>query len=220
MNAKIIGWLWLLVIVTGISAFFVRSTLIVSGDAVTTASNIAQSWLMFRLAFAADVVSFSSYAVLTVLLFQLLKSVSETISLIAMVFGLAGSVVGVLILAFLLVPSLLLGGASYLVVFDSGQLEALSLTALRLHGHAYDLTFVFFGVQCALVGYLIAISLLCPRLLGVLLGAGGVCYVISAFVSFIAPQMGARLSLYVMPVALIGEGSLCLWLIFKGARSQ
>lgn len=214
--ARITGILWLVVIVTGVTALVVRSTLIVRGDAAATAKSILASESLFRFGLVSDVISFACYIGLTVILYHLLKPVSRSISLVAAAFGVAGSVVGTVILAALLAPLVLLGGAPYLRVLEPDQLEALALTSIRLHGVAYDLTFVLFGTQCILAGYLIARSTYFPRILGVLLATGGLSYVISAFASLLSPDFGNQLSPYIIPAGLIGEGSLCVWLILKG----
>jgi hypothetical protein len=41
-------------------------------------------------------------------------------------------------------------------------------------------------------------------------------YVISSFASFVSPSWGDRLSRLIIPVAILGEGSLTLWLLLKG----
>jgi hypothetical protein len=214
--ARTTGILWLIVIVTGVTALVVRSTLIVRGDAAATAKSILASESLFRFGLSSDVISFASYIGLTVILYHLLKPVSRSISLVAAAFGVAGSVVGTVILAALLAPLVLLGGAPYLQALETDQLQALALTSIRLHGVAYDLTFVLFGTQCILAGYLIARSTFIPRILGVLLATGGLSYIVSAFASFMSPEFGAQLSPYIVPAGLIGEGSLCVWLIVKG----
>lgn len=218
LKARIAGGLWLIVIAAGVSALLVRSTLIVRGDAAATATNIMASEPLFRLGFAADVIAFSCYMGLTVILNELLKPVSRSISLLAAFFGLAGCVIGAVVLINLLAPMILLDGAPYLSAFESRQLQAMALMSLRLHGQAYDIASVFFGFQCLLIGYLIVRSTFLPRLLGALLAIGGLSYVISAFATFLSPAFGANLFPYIVPAALVGEGSLCLWLIVKGVN--
>src|SRR6267143_6146963 len=75
---------------------------------------------------------------------------------------------------------------------------------------------LFFGAQCVTVGYLVMRSTFLPRILGALLAIGGTSYVISSFANFVAPPLGARLSPFVIPAAVVGEGSLCLWLLVIG----
>jgi small-conductance mechanosensitive channel len=93
-KARIAGVLWLMVIVSGMSAFLIRSPLIVRGDAAATATNILASESLFRLAFIADLVAGLCYLGVTVLFYGLLKPVSRSVSLLAAFFGLAGVVIG------------------------------------------------------------------------------------------------------------------------------
>src|SRR6266436_133968 len=78
----------------------------------------------------------------------------------------------------------------------------------------------FFGLAGVAIGYLIARSTFLPRILGVLLAIGGTCYLIVSFANFLTPSFGPRLVPFMMPVALVGEGSLGLWLLVKGMNVQ
>jgi hypothetical protein len=59
-----------------------------------------------------------------------------------------------------------------------------------------------------------------PRTLGILLAIGGTSYVISSFANFLTPSFGPHLMAFILPVALIGEGSLTVWLLVKGVNVQ
>ena len=89
-KARIAGGLWLMVIVAGMTAFVIRSPLVVSGDAAATATKILASESLFRLGFGADLIAGACYMGVTVLLYRLLKPVSRSLSLLAAFFGLAG----------------------------------------------------------------------------------------------------------------------------------
>jgi len=78
---------------------------------------------------------------------------------------------------------------------------------------------VFFGAQIICVGYLITRSSLIPRLLGVLLILGGSSYVINSFTNFLSPSIGSHLAPFIIPVAILGEGALTLWLLVKGVNA-
>ena len=51
-----------------------------------------------------------------------------------------------------------------------------------------------------------------------LLAIGGSSYLIISFANFLAPPFGARLTPFVMPIALAGEGALTVWLLAKGVN--
>src|SRR5438034_11610013 len=78
---------------------------------------------------------------------------------------------------------------------------------------------IFFGIPCILIGFLVARSTFLPRTLGVLLAICGTSYVIASFANFLLP-LGASLVPFVMPVALIGEGWLTVWLLVKGVNEE
>jgi hypothetical protein len=216
-KARIAGGLWLTVMATGGFAAFVSSTLIVS-DPATTARNIVGSELLFRLGFAANLAASVCYIGVTVVLYDLLKVVSRTLSLIAAFLGLAGSAAGAASSLALLVPLIVLGKAQYSSAFSGDQLQALAFASLKLNGQGFNVSMQFFGFQCIAVGYLIARSTFLPRILGALLAIGGASYVISSFANFVAPPLGSRLSPFIIPAAVVGEGALCLWLLVMGVN--
>jgi len=219
LKARIAGACWLLCIVAGMVGFIAAGPLIVANDAAATATNILANESLFRFGFAANLISGLSYVGVTVFMYYVLKPVSRSLSLLAAFFGLAGVAIGGVAWVSNLVPLTLLHGDQYLTALTASQLQALSLAALKLQTHVFFIGMVFFGIQCISIGYLVARSSFLPRILGVLLGLGGTCYVIASFANFLLP-LGARLIPFVVPVALIGEGSLTVWLLVKGLNEK
>jgi hypothetical protein len=219
-KARMAGGLWWLCIVAGIIGFGFGGPLIVANDATATAANILAKESLFRFGFVADLISGLSYVGVTVFIYCLLKPVSRSLSLLAAFFGLAGIAIGGASWVIHLTPLLLLHGDQYLTAFTTSQLQAMSLAALKLQLQVFPIGMVFFGIQCISIGYLVARSAFLPRILGVLLAIGGICYVIASFANFLAPSFGPHLVPFIMPVALIGEGSLSLWLLVKGVNVQ
>ncbi len=220
LKARIAGGLWLLCIIASVGGFIAAAPLIVANDAAATARNILANESLFRLGFAADLISGLSYLGATVFLYYVLKPVSKSLSLLAAFFGLAGVAIGALGWVSHLAPLVLLHGDQYLSAFTSSQLQAMSMVSLKLQMQVFSIGMVFFGIQCILMGCLVARSTFLPRILGVLLAIGGTSYVIASFANFLLPLFGARLIPFIMPVALIGEGSLTLWLLTKGVNEQ
>src|SRR5438034_5100771 len=218
-QARMAGGLWWLCIVSGVVGFVAGGPLIVANDAAATAANILANESLFRLGFAANLISGLSYMGVTVFMYYVLKPVSRSLSLLAAFFGLAGVAIGGVAWVSNLAPLSLLHGDQYLGAFTSSQLQAMALVALKLQTHVFFIGMVFFGIQCISIGYLAAQSTFLPRVLGVLLAIGGTCYVIASFANFLLP-LRASLVPFVMPVALIGEGSLTVWLLVKGVNEQ
>ena len=78
--ARLAGFLYLLIaICSGFSFGYVRTTLIVPGDATATVSNIIAAQGLFRLGIAADAVVFLSEIVLIAMLYTLGTHKNKTI---------------------------------------------------------------------------------------------------------------------------------------------
>lgn len=219
--ARATGWLYLLIIVcAGFAEGYVRGTLVVAGDADATAANILAAEGLFRLGFAADLVAFLADAAVAVLLYLLLEPVSRTVSLLAAAFRLvAHPAIGSLNLLNYFGALLLLGAPTTPTGVGPEELRALALVALETHGYGYLIAGAFFGVHCALLGYLILRSERFPRALGVLLVVAGAGYLTETFTLILAPTFEAIASSLVVVTASVAELSLCLYLIVKGVRA-
>ena len=220
--ARWAGVLYLVIFVgAGFAEGYVRATLVVPGDAAATAAAILGSEGLFRLGLVADLVAFLADAAVAVLLYLLLRPVSRTISLMAAAFRLvAHPAIGGINLLNHFGALLLLQGQTYLGAFGPAQRESLALLALDLHGYGYLLAGAFFGVHCALLGYLLYRSDRFPRVLGVLVGAAAVGYLVETGVFFLAPAWEGVASGLVVGTATAGEGALCLYLLVRGVRKD
>lgn len=218
--ARVAGLLYLVIIVLGLfSELFVRSSLIVPGDAAATASNIMAAEGLFRAGFLTDSIMFLSDVALAVLLFVLLKPVNKILALMALGFRLTQTAAIALNLLNYYAALLLLKGAGYSSAFDSAQLDSLASLLLDLHSHGYDLGLILFGVHCLFLGYLIAQSLYLPKALGYLVMAAGVTYLIGSYTRFLCPELIEAVSPIYL-VAIVSELSLCLWLLIKGINLE
>jgi Domain of unknown function (DUF4386) len=93
-------------------------------------------------------------------------------------------------------------------LFDGSRSEAAFNTG-------YGVSLVPFGIHCLLTGILIFKSGFLPRAIGILLAVAGVGYL-----TFVWPALGERLFFpYLLVPALVGEGSLTVWLILIGVDS-
>jgi hypothetical protein len=74
---------------------------------------------------------------------------------------------------------------------------------------------IFFGFYCLLIGRLIFRSTFLPRILGALMGFGGL-----GWLTFLSPPLANYLSPWNMLPGVLGELSLTLWLIVIGVNVQ
>jgi hypothetical protein len=216
-DARLAGILYLVIILcAGFSEGYVRSGLVVPGDAAATADNIRASEWLFRVGFATDLVAFLSDVALAVVFYVLLKPVSTTLSLLAASFRLAQATILGINMLHHFAPLLLLSGAGYLGAFDPAQLDALAMLSLEGHKYGYLIGQMFFGLHCGLLGFLLFKSGYFPRVLGVLLVTAGLGYLGDGLTFFLLPDQAARVSpVYLTPV-VVAELSLCLWLLVRG----
>jgi hypothetical protein len=211
--------LYLAIIVLGIFAeAIVRSPLIVRDDAAATAKNILASESRWRLAFAGTLVMLVCAVGVALVMYVLLRPVNRNIALLAVFFNLVSiSIEGINDL-FHLTAVLLLGDATSLKTFEPRQVQTLAYFSLRLFGHGYGISLVFFGFWCIVTGYLIFKSTFFPRVLGVFMAIAGVCYEINSFALFLSPVLARALFPGIVLPAGLAELALCLWLIVVGVN--
>ena len=214
--ARVGGFAYLIIIVAGaFGEMYVRSTIIVSGDAAATARNILSNSLLWRMGIAGDLLMHVCDVILMMCLYVLLKPVNKNLALLAVLFNLIQTSVLVANKLNLLMPLFLLGSADYLRVFDPLQLQSLSYLFLKAHGYGFGVGLIFFGCECLILGYLIFRSGFFPKVIGVLIQIAGLCYLINSFAMIVAPEL-SNFSLLIP--AFIGELSFCLWLLIKGVN--
>jgi hypothetical protein len=78
-----------------------------------------------------------------------------------------------------------------------------------------NVSLVFFGVYCLLIGYLILRSTFLPRFVGALMVFAGL-----GWLTFVSPPLVNSLYPYVLLPGLLGEGCLTVWLLLIGVDAQ
>jgi hypothetical protein len=104
--------------------------------------------------------------------------------------------------------------------FSTEQLAAVSSLAVRSHAHGFNLSLLFFGCYCLLIGYLIFRSGYLPRTIGVLMQIAGLSYLVNTLAMILAPRFAGQLVPAILLPALVGESSVCLWLLGKGVAVE
>ena len=199
-------------------AAIVSGNLVVPGSAAATAHNILAHETLYRLACAGDVISIL-YIAYTLLLYNVFRPVSRSLSLLAAFFSLVGCAVGAVNSLLLLAPLVVLKGAPSLTAFRADQLQDLALVLLNVHAQGSSIALVLFGTYNLLTGYLIFRSTFLPRMLGVLLAFSGVCYLINSFATFLSPAFAAHLEPYIL-IPGVAELLLALWLVVFGVNVE
>jgi len=216
--AKVAGVLMLLSVVTGgFGESYVPSRLIVSSDAAATALNFAAHKALFRWGFVGYLVEAMCDIALSLIFYVLLRPVRRNVALLAAFFGLISTASFAACELFYLAPLLILGGGEYLKTFTPGQLDTLALLSFRLFGYGGMMFTAFYGVAWMLRGWLIFRSGYLPRVLGVLMGIGGLAFFMRNFLLVLAPS---HAPVFLLAVMLPGGLALPVWLLVKGVDAQ
>lgn len=220
-KARAAGFAYLgIFIAAPFAELYVRDSVIVSGDAAATAANILAHEGLWRLALAAELANAAFDAIVAILLYELLKPVGATVSLLAAVFRLVLVAIAAFKTLLHIAPLYFLSGAEYMNAFTPAQLQALSYTALRLHGEVYDVSLFFFGIHCLLIGWLIVRATFLPRIFGWLLAFAGACYIFNTLAGALTPNFASTFFPWIMLPALPAEGGLTLWLLVMGVNAE
>jgi len=216
-TARIAGFLYLMLVPLGIfGIMYVPSTLVVSGDAAATVSNIMAQESLFRLSIvSALLVQLINIAVVLVL-YQLLKPVNKKHAALMVIFILVAASIAMLNELTQFAVLLLLSGADYLTVFPKDQLQALVLLLLDLHEQGINIASIFWGLWLFPMGYLIFKSNYIPKILGILLMIGCFGYLADFVILIFFPNFGVVISEF----TFIGELLLPLWLLIKGINVE
>jgi hypothetical protein len=220
-RARIPGIIYLLFFLTSVlGEFFMRQAGTsgvgaASGDAAALATNLIAHESSFRLGFALSLISIACYVAVTVVFYQMFKSLSRSISLLAASFSLMGLAIQAFASLFQLAPLVVLSGNLFSTVFTVDQLHALVLMFPKLYAQAYGIGLVFDALFLLLLGYLIFKSAFLPRVLGALIALGGL-----GWLTFLYPPLANYLFLGIVVLGGFGELSLMLWLLVVGVNEQ
>ena len=220
-TARIAGFLYLILLPFGVfSLLYVPSTLIVPGDAATTASNIMASESLFRLGIVFALILQIVNILVVLLLYKLLKPVNKNLAVLMVVFFLVSVPITMLNELNQFAALLLSSGADYLTVFTADQLQALVPLFLDFHEHGLFIAQIFWGLWLFPMGYLVYKSGYIPRVFGVLLIIAGFGYLIYSFGKILFPNYDATIIATIMALTYYGELFLAVWLLIKGENVE
>ena len=110
--AKIAGFLYLMVMLSGVFAnLYVHSRIIALDDATATAENIMALEFLFRIGFVSELIHMISFFFLTITLYLLLKPVNKNLAALLVLFVLVAVPIEMLNSLNNLAALILLGGA-------------------------------------------------------------------------------------------------------------
>ncbi len=189
--AKVAGFLYLFLMVTGVFAeFYARGPLIVPADATQTAKNIVASERLFRIGTVSDLITFAGDVLLVWALYVVLKPINRNLALLAAFWRLAECSILAVITLNDFAALRLLSCADYLRACDTHQLQVLARLFGGLHAGGCRIGVVFFGIGSTVFSYL-------------------------WFKSRYIPPLSVVIPAYYVPI-FIFEVTLGFWLLIKG----
>ena len=216
-TARVAGYLYLMLFPLGIfGIIYVPSSLIVLGDAATTASNIMANELLYRLSIVTALTLQIVYIFLALALYKLLNPVDKNNAVLMVILVLVAAPIAMLNELNHVAVLLVLSGSDLLTTFSLDQVQASVPLFLNLHEHGVFIAQIFWGLWLFPMGYLIFKSNFLPLALGILMIIGGFGYLVDSFVYFIFPDFDVTVSEF----TFLGELLLPLWLMFKGVNHE
>jgi hypothetical protein len=217
------GLLWLLSASTGGWAMsYIRSNILVPGDAAATAAHLVASESLFRTAIVSGLLSQLLLFFFGLALFRLFKDVGRSTAialLTSIVITVAIAVVNTLNLFAALA---VLGPADYLKAFAPDQLNAAAMIFFRLNNtFGQALIELFWAPYFFAFGLLVIKSRFLPRILGFLLLVMSAGYAINVLTKFLAPHFyPATFTTLAMALGALGGVPTMFWLLIRGAKEQ
>ena len=218
-KARVAGFLYIVGSVIGyVRLIYIPNTLVVSGNAAATASNIAAHETLWRWGIFSMLIAAVLFVFVTLALYQLLESVDRNLAILMVILG------SLLVTPLFFVNAVTDAGAlffatnaDFLSVFDKAQHDAFVVLFLKLH-HVLDLAnAIFWGIWLIPFGLLVYRSRFIPRFLGVWLIVGCLGYLGFSFAGFLFPAYEDRAFALGAPLRL-GEVAFMLWVVVMGAK--
>ena len=133
----------------------------------------------------------------------------------SLLLGITGCIAKTIARVFFLAPLFVLGGASSLNVFDTEQLQALTMLLLRLNDSAAAIGVVFFGFSGLLKGWLILRSTFLPKFLGWISIVSGF-----GWLTFMYGPLGNQVAPFVMIAGVLGLAIHVFWFLVFGVDER
>lgn len=193
----------------------VRPAFVIPGDAVATVAAIAADPTMLQVGIALELLVVISQAVAAVGFFMLFLADRPGAGFAVASFGLANAVL-ILGSAGLLVAALTVTGDASLA--PSGDTAATVNLLFALSAIAWNVGGVFFGLWLIPMGWFALSTKHFPRVLGILLVAGGIGYILGSVIGAAVPAAPDALVNALPLPATVGELWMVGYLLFRGIR--
>ena len=211
-TARVAGLAYLAMVPSGLLAFLlIRNLLYVPGDATTTVANLIEYEGLARLSVAAGLVLVLSQSIAALWFFKLFRSVNSFVAGSLVAFGFVNVVI--------MLVGVMFSATALAVAIDATGSAEIALLMYDLNVATWSVGALFFGMWLIPMGWLAWRSGYMPPLLGWVVIGGGIGYVLSAFVIYLAPDAPVIAEALTYP-ATVGEFWTIGYLLTIGVRDK
>jgi hypothetical protein len=220
-TARIAGVLYLFVgIFGGFAEGFVDPKMYVAGNAAATVRSVVTNSGLMRMGVVSHLLDGAFFIFTALALYTLLQHVHKSMARAMLVLVTLATGIICFNAVFQFEGLRVATDNSYATAFGISGANALVLLLLDTQHYGTLVAQVFFGLWLVPLGYLAVNSGLFPKWLGVLLIAGGVCYLVDFLSAFLAPDFGLKIHGFVIIPSAIAEITMVLYLIVFGVKTQ
>ena len=217
-TARIAGTLYLINAITAaIGIIVIPNKLIVSNDITETAKSILSNEFLFRFGILNSFASQIVFIFLALTLYRLFENVNKNLSRALLTIVVASVPIAFYIIfnqfeAFAILQN------NAMTSFEQVKIQELAMVKFQTYQNGIVLIGIFWGLWLIPFGQLVYKSGFIPKILGVLLIAGGISYLIDVTVFILFPGFHDKTNILVAVTSAIAELSMVLWLLIKGIR--
>ncbi|WP_433366709.1 DUF4386 domain-containing protein [Actinoplanes sp. CA-142083] len=210
-TARTTGLFYLGMAITAVLGFLViRPRLFAADDPGATLANLVTHSSLARVGVALELAMVVAQTLTAAWFYRLFRTVDSVAALGIAAFGLVNAVVG-------LVSAAMLGTAVQVSADPFGDAAATVQTLYLISLNMWIVGALFFGLWLIPMGWCVLRSRWMPRALGWILVVGGVGYVLSPFVFYLAGDAQALFDAMAYP-ASVGEFWMVGYLLIRGVR--
>ncbi|MBQ0902127.1 DUF4386 domain-containing protein [Micromonospora sp. U21] len=212
-TARTTGMLYLGLAITGALGFLlIRPRLFAADDPSATLANLVQHQSLARAGVAFELLIVITQAFAAAWFYRLFRTADARAAGAIAAFGLINAVV-------ILVSAALLATALDIALDPAGDAAATIQLLYLTSGNLWGVGGLFFGLWLIPMGICVLRSNWMPRPLGHILVGGGIGYLLSTFIGYLAPEAHAVADALVLP-ATVGEFWMIGYLLTRGVRGH
>lgn len=210
-TARMTGLLYLGLAISGALGFLlIRPQLFVADDPSATLANLVTHESLARAGVAVELLVVVTHALTAVWFYRLFRAAAPVAAGGIAAFGLVNAIA-------VLLSAALLATAVELALDPVGDATATVQLLYLISGNLWGVGALFFGLWLIPMGWCVLRSGWMPRALGWILVGGGIGYLLSAFIRYLAPDVPVLADALAYP-ATVGEFWMLGYLLIRGVR--